>query len=74
MERRSAPAGDRTAVVDRLVRLGIHEDVPAATSQNGDDGHMNMRDRGQHKRVLGPKQRCQPFLDVDVGPRVAEKS
>jgi hypothetical protein len=69
----AAGAGDLAAVVDRLVRAGVHEDRARGGEQR-DHGHVDVRDRGQQQRVLAAEQVGEALLDVLVQRRASEQA
>ena len=73
LDRGAAGAGDLAAVVDRLVRAGVHEDRARGGEQR-DHGHVDVRDRRQEQRVLGAEQRGQALLDLLVQRGAAEQA
>ena len=69
----AAGAGDLAAVVDGLVGAGVEEDR-ARGRQQRDHGHVDVRDRRQHERVLAAEQLGQARLDLLVDDRAAEQA
>ena len=69
----AVPAGDRAAVVDRLVRPAVKEDGPAPR-EDGNDGHVDERDRRQCERVLCTDELGQLRLELFVEHRASQQT
>jgi hypothetical protein len=73
LARGAAGARDLAAVVDRLVRAGVHEDRARGGEQR-DHGHVDVRDRRQQQGVLAAEQVREALLDLLVQRRAAEQA
>ena len=72
LDRRAVPAGDARAVVDRLVRPAVQEQH-AAADQDRDHRHVDVGDRREQQRVLGPEQRGRGLLELFVQHGASEQ-